>query len=441
MDDRILEQLEQAIAAETAIAVVEPAVESVFDRPEDRSDDSSLPTEVQHLDPDIATLTDMPATRDKAATLQWLKQRPGLIRNWCQQRPWLALPLLAAFPAIAWHLDRSRPPAPPQTNTINRSQIPQQSTTLGSLISPTVSGQSLSQAGITPATTKNQPSNLPAGAKVPKNLKPVDLDQLTPEQKAMNARAKAAILGASALVDAQIEMQVALATKAPAIAVGAASTIEVTDEKGKALYNLAANEIYTAQPSNNGIALGDQTLPSVIYLQSPKTGILIIGGRPYRGRLRIIAKEGALWAVNHVNMRNYLQSVVASEVSPNWGKEALKAQAIAARSYALTYYFKPANPLYHLGNDEYYQVYSGIEREAPETNEAVDLTSGEFVSYKGGIVESLYAASDAIVMEAFQGKGMSQLGAKALATQGYNYKQILANYYPSTAVGKIVAEP
>jgi stage II sporulation protein D len=43
-------------------------------------------------------------------------------------------------------------------------------------------------------------------------------------------------------------------------------------------------------------------------------------------------------------------------------------------------------------------------------------------------------------MEAFQGKGMSQLGAKALASQGYKYDQILSNYYPTTAVGKIVQE-
>jgi SpoIID/LytB domain protein len=153
-----------------------------------------------------------------------------------------------------------------------------------------------------------------------------------------------------------------------------------------------------------------------------------------------VAKDGRLWAVNYVNLRNYLHSVVASEVSPSWNNAALKAQAVAARSYALTYYFRPANPLYHLGNDEYYQVYSGIEREAAQTNAAVDETSGEYVSYKGGIVESLYAASDDIVAEAFQGKGMSQLGALSLANQGYSYETILSSYYPGTAVGKIVQD-
>jgi stage II sporulation protein D len=394
------------------------------------------------LDADIATLTDKPATRDRAATLQWLKQRPGATFRWITHRPWLGLPLLAIFPAIAWQLDRTRPPEPETNNpaamTSGRSQTNARGTVtpLGSLMPPVSSGQPLPLPG-QPLPVPGQASPKPTTSPT---LQPVDLTKLTPEQKAMNARAKAALLGASALVDSQIEMHVAIATKAPAIAVGGASPVEVADEKGNVLYNLAANEIYTAQPNGQGMTIGDQSLPPIVFLNAPTTGILLVSGRPYRGRLRLVSQGGQLWAINHVNMRNYLQSVVASEVSPDWGKESLKAQAVAARSYALTYYFKPANPLYHLGNDEYFQVYSGIEREAATTNAAVDETSGEFVSYKGGIVESLYAASDAIVMEAFQGKGMSQLGAKALANAGYKYEQILSNYYPTTAVGKIVQE-
>lgn len=380
--------------------------------------DSDLETRTA-LETEIAKLTEAPTLRDRTALLAWLKQQSHHASQWVKHRPWLGLPFLTVFPVIAWSLEQHRPPAPAMPTAIEQSQV-------------------VTRSALTSTTPQPQVSS-PVPAATP-SLQPVDLNQLTPEQKAMNAKAKSAILGAAALVDSHIEMQVAIATQAPAVAIGGASPVEVTDAKGKVLYQLAANEIYTAQPDSQGLTIGNQPLPATIYLNAPQTGIIIISGRPYRGRLRLSAEAGRLWAVNHVNMRNYLQSVVASEVSPNWGPEALKAQAIAARSYALTYYFKPAHKLYHLGNDEYYQVYSGIEREAPETNAAVDQTSGEFVSYKGGIVESLYAASDAIVMEAFQGKGMSQLGAKALATQGFNYEQILSNYYPGTAVGKIVQE-
>ncbi|NJM57326.1 MAG: SpoIID/LytB domain-containing protein, partial [Synechococcales cyanobacterium RU_4_20] len=58
----------------------------------------------------------------------------------------------------------------------------------------------------------------------------------------------------------------------------------------------------------------------------------------------------------------------------------------------------------------------------------------------GGIVESLYAASDEIVMEAFKGGGMSQTGARDLSQQGYNYLQILGYYYPKTSLGRLALD-
>ncbi len=180
-------------------------------------------------------------------------------------------------------------------------------------------------------------------------------------------------------------------------------------------------------------------LPSIVAID-PGGGGFSVGNRVYRGRLMLVVSKGRLWGVNYVDMGSYLYSVVASEVSPSWPPESLKAQAIAARSYALSHYFRPASSFYHLGATEQYQVYSGIEREAAQTKQAVDATSGQFVSYRGGVVESLYAASDAIVAEAFQGKGMSQLGALALAERGATYTQILSHYYPGTGVTRIVLD-
>ena len=52
-------------------------------------------------------------------------------------------------------------------------------------------------------------------------------------------------------------------------------------------------------------------------------------------------------------------------------------------------------------------------------------------------MESLYAATDDIVIDAFQGKGMSQVGALGLAEKGYGYRAILGNYYAGTGIGRI----
>jgi len=147
-----------------------------------------------------------------------------------------------------------------------------------------------------------------------------------------------------------------------------------------------------------------------------------------------------LTAVNFVLMHDYLSSVVGSEMYVNWPLEALKAQAIAARSYALVHHVRHANRPYDLDNTQRYQAYLGIAKETNTTQAAVAATSGEFISYNGGIVESLYAASDAIVQAAHGGRGMSQTGAMELARQGFRYTEILGNYYPNTSLSRLVVQ-
>jgi len=263
---------------------------------------------------------------------------------------------------------------------------------------------------------------------------------LTPEQEELNRRNTEEFLASLPSVDSLIEMRVAIATGIPSATLRTSTDAVVFDQNGAQLQTLSANTSYAAQPSGNSVRLNSAQLPSVVMIDPSPQGLFYLGDRGYRGRLLLIAEGGNLWAVNFVDMRSYLHSVVGSEVSPSWNMEALKAQAIAARSYGLTYHFKPVHSAYDIGSTERYQVYRGIEREDDRILQAVDATAGEFVSYEGGIVESLYAASDAIVMEAFQGRGMSQLGALDLANQGYSYQQILSNYYPGTEVGRIKQE-
>ncbi|NJO80943.1 MAG: SpoIID/LytB domain-containing protein [Cyanobacteria bacterium RM1_2_2] len=288
-----------------------------------------------------------------------------------------------------------------------------------------------------PAKTATKSSPPPESAAEPASPQP---PALTPEQQAVNQQYKQEFVPASSMVDSLIEMRVAIAEGVPALSVGSAAEAAVMDQDRNPLLTLAAGTSYGVQPDGSGLGLNGTQLPSIILIEPANGNLFTLGDRTYRGRLLLVNDGGKIWAVNLVNLRHYLHSVVASEVSPSWKPEALKAQSVAARSYALTYYFKPMSSLFHMGATEYYQVYSGIDREAPETSQAVDATAGEFVSYRGGIVESLYAASDDIVAEAFQGHGMSQLGALNLAEQGYTYHQILANYYPGTGLGRIVQD-
>lgn len=346
------------------------------------------------------------------------------ILKWLKQSPWRLLPVLGLIPLSAL-VARDRFSFTPTAQSASPAPAPSTAAPAPApLVSPTPTAV---------ASPKPKPQ------KTPVPLGPDGKPILTPEQQALNRRAKAAFEASMASVDSFIEMHVAIAEGVSSLAVGASTSADLLDEKGKSLGQLPAQTLYAASTDGESISLGSSQLPGLVWIQPAPDGVLYVGdqSRPYRGRLLLLTHKGKLWAINYVDLRHYLYSVVGSEVSPSWPMAALKAQAIAARSYALVYYFRPASSFFHLGATEYYQVYSGISREADSVQQAVDATAGEFVSYRGGVVESLYAASDDIVMEAFQGKGMSQLGAYDLAKQGWSDRQILSHYYPSTGVGRI----
>jgi stage II sporulation protein D len=109
----------------------------------------------------------------------------------------------------------------------------------------------------------------------------------------------------------------------------------------------------------------------------------------YRGSLEIrVAAGPGLNAVNTLGIENYLAGVVPAESPPIWPAEALKAQAVAARSYA------SATGVSGKGFDQYpdtrSQVYRGFSAETPSTNNAVASTTGEVVTYKGEVVVTYF---------------------------------------------------
>ncbi|MBE9076176.1 SpoIID/LytB domain-containing protein [Romeria aff. gracilis LEGE 07310] len=246
----------------------------------------------------------------------------------------------------------------------------------------------------------------------------------------------------SLTIDAVLEMRVALTRDVSTVSLAASTGGVITDLDGNTLRSLSAQSGYTATIGTQGIAIDGTNLPTAVWVYPNEGGYLAIGNSWYRGRLLLAIRETGLIAVNHVLLRDYLYSVVGSEMSPSWSIEALKAQAIAARSYALTHNIRPAsNDYYDLDNTPRFQAYGGVDKEANTTQTAVNETSGEFISQAGGIVESLYAASQDIVNTAHGGRGMSQLDALKFAEQGYQYADILAYYYPGTALARLEMEP
>jgi peptidoglycan hydrolase-like amidase len=125
----------------------------------------------------------------------------------------------------------------------------------------------------------------------------------------------------------------------------------------------------------------------------------------------------------------------------HWNLEALKAQAIAARSYALAHMARPASSHWHLGDTTRWQAYRGLGSVTDRTRAATGATAGVILSYQGGIVESLYAATEQISREAHGhlGASMSQHGAQDLAQQGLRYNEILGRYYQGASLARLEA--
>jgi stage II sporulation protein D len=113
--------------------------------------------------------------------------------------------------------------------------------------------------------------------------------------------------------------------------------------------------------------------------------------RTYRGNLELSGLNGSLAVINELPLEQYLYSVVGGEVSSGWPDEALKAQAVAARSYALFQgnKFDVANVV----DTTLSQVYNGIGAEAPVISKAVDATAGEVLMSGGKIVEAVFSSN------------------------------------------------
>lgn len=109
----------------------------------------------------------------------------------------------------------------------------------------------------------------------------------------------------------------------------------------------------------------------------------------YRGALLVVPGLTTVSVVNDVSLEEYLRGVVPAEMPATWPAEALKAQAIAARSYA-AYRLRPGIGTYDTVDDTRAQVYHGLLAERPTTDAAIAATSGVVVTFNGSVANTLF---------------------------------------------------
>lgn len=166
--------------------------------------------------------------------------------------------------------------------------------------------------------------------------------------------------------------------------------IMLTDDSGATL--LTSNQSVQIKPSQSDTPTDDANPPLIRLLGATKHYDKR-GDRPYRGYFELQPRPNGITVVNVVDLEQYLLGVVSSEMSPNYPVEALKAQAVAARTYALKNVGHYTDQGFDMDDTPRCQVYGGYFSEDPRTTQAVNATAGQVLTYHGDLIDALYSSN------------------------------------------------
>ena len=186
-------------------------------------------------------------------------------------------------------------------------------------------------------------------------------------------------------------VRVLLADKKKALKLSSDVPFTVRDGLGKT-HTLDAGELalgITLTLAVDGQPVPQPLTPPLTF--RPGAGATLTLKLPYRGQIMVDVVDGKLRAVNIVGLEQYLYGVVPSEMPANWSSEALKAQAVAARSYAMA--TRQVGAPYDLFSDTRSQMYLGSSHEDPATSAAVDATKGQVLYYAGQVATTYFSST------------------------------------------------
>ena len=263
-------------------------------------------------------------------------------------------------------------------------------------------------------------------------------------------------------------IKIGLQTQVHKTFIGASTKAEIIDcNTNKLIFVMDKMKGYEFKPYKGKIAIkvdGEwkQIKTDKIVIKPEPNGFVSVKRKWYRGKFKVINDCGGLTVMNDIDLEFYIRGVVPSEMPSRWEHEAHKAQAIAARSYAVANMGKRAKYGYDLKDTPEDQAYGGASAETTQTNDAVKETEGIVLVCQGKIVPAYYSASaggttktgsqvwtsdlpflksvpsfDDGIKKNGHGVGMSQYGANNLAKRGYNGYQILKYFYANTKFARL----
>ncbi len=163
------------------------------------------------------------------------------------------------------------------------------------------------------------------------------------------------------------------------IAISCRDKIKVSEEKGR----------FKFIPAGKRVMLRPESVGRPLYLESWNEPLQVNDAR-YRGTISLHNIAGSLYVINSLKLNEYLYGVVPVEMPADWPLEAVKAQAIAARTYALYHILKQKNMLFDLDATASSQVYKGMDVEKSSSNRAVDETRSLVILFEDEPIVSFF---------------------------------------------------
>jgi stage II sporulation protein D len=191
---------------------------------------------------------------------------------------------------------------------------------------------------------------------------------------------------------AAVDIRVGLSQDVSELTVGSSTPTSILDGAGRVLGQLPPLQGFVATAAAGGISVAGAKSWQ-LTLKPKDNGFIYAGGHWYRGEVSLIRESSGMTAVNQLDMEDYLASVIGKEMYNTWPQEALKAQAVASRSYAVFQKQRPKYRRFDVLSSTTSQVYAGLEAESNSTQEAVKATAGQVLTYQGKVIESVFHSS------------------------------------------------
>jgi len=186
---------------------------------------------------------------------------------------------------------------------------------------------------------------------------------------------------------------VGIAHKAASVLLRPIGNFSVIDQTTGEIQKLTKGVQYLVEADEDQrIILGKHLFfgPTRLLPGSPGEHVLI-EDKKYRGNILFRPnKDSTLTVIDEIGIEEYLQGVLPKEMNPDWPEEALKAQAVVARTFALNNIGKFSQSGYDLSNDSFSQMYSGLEDVSPRVQKAVRETAGQVLYWEGSRVEAYF---------------------------------------------------